>query len=109
MKVKSNLKNLKRLKTYPDKFIEAMNEEGKEVFDKSQELVPVETGELKNSGYYTKMNKENRLCIVGYSAPYAAKIHEGTVAGNNAGFKFLTRAADATKPGRARRIKQKLQ
>jgi len=46
---------------------------------------------------------------VGYSAPHAAKIHEGTVAGNNAGFKFLTRAADATKPGRARRIKQKLQ
>jgi len=106
MKVKSNLKNLKRLKTYPDKFIEAMNEEGKEVFDKSQELVPVKTGELKDSGYFIKMNKNNKLCIVGYSAPHAAKVHE--IAGS-AGFKFLTRAADATKPGRARRIKQKLQ
>ena len=47
---------------------------GKEVFDTSQERVPVVTGQLKGSGTFEKTTKGFTII---YAAPYAEAVHDG--------------------------------
>lgn len=53
---------------------QAVNEFMQRVFEESQQLVPVDTGNLKDSGRIETRGDE--VSIV-YDAPYAAVIHEG--------------------------------
>jgi len=58
---------------------DALNEYAQNVFDASQELVPVDTGFLQDSGYIvTQDNPFGDLSSIeiGYDAPYALYIHE---------------------------------
>ncbi len=54
--------------------LEAIREKAKEAFDKSQNVVPVKTGNLKRSG--TCKEIENGSNII-YSAEYASNIEHG--------------------------------
>ena len=47
---------------------------GKMVFDRSQELVPVKTGRLKESGSYTFTGES---ATINYNTPYAHRINFG--------------------------------
>jgi hypothetical protein len=53
---------------------EAVNSFMQRVFEDSQQLVPKETGSLKESGRIEAYGDEVRIV---YDAPYAAVIHEG--------------------------------
>lgn len=58
---------------------DALNEYGKNVYDASQELVPVDTGFLQESGYLDVQSNANGdlpTIQIGYTAPYALYIHE---------------------------------
>lgn len=74
---------IKKLKRVPDKLrdatADAMSEINKKIFDESQDIVPVQTGNLKRSGDYDKDAKisHNNISIrVWYSADYAYAVHE---------------------------------
>lgn len=76
----------KRLKQQLDKvgvFAEAgLMEVGKRIYDRSQTLVPVDTGKLKKSGYVEKRKTDDgsKMVAVGYAKdndpPYAVYVHE---------------------------------
>lgn len=45
-----------------------------QVFQMSQQQVPVDNGVLRESGY---MDIESKVMVIGYTAPYAAAVHYG--------------------------------
>jgi hypothetical protein len=55
----------------------AMLTAGYRLMKYSQELVPIETGNLSNSGFVTSVVSSGRtIVLVGYSADYAPYVHE---------------------------------
>ena len=54
----------------------ALNEMANLVLEKSDEIIPVDTGNLKNSKYSRIYNNNNSV-EVGYTAEYAKAVHEG--------------------------------
>lgn len=49
----------------------------RDIYDASQELVPVKSGRLKNSGFVEITETAiGTQATVGYRAPYAAEVHE---------------------------------
>lgn len=66
---------------------EAAEEVAKVVLEKSQETVPVKTGELRDSGH---TETEELEAFVVYDAPHSAIVHENP---NSRGYKFLEYAA----------------
>lgn len=71
--------------------MEGLLEAGFKVLKVAQERTPVDTGNLKNSGY---VRKEGKLgVIVGFSAAYAIYVHENLEAHHDTGqAKFLESA-----------------
>lgn len=67
------------------------------VLELSQQLVPVDTGELHNSGY---VERRGNGVEVGYSADHAIYVHEDMSAHhpNGGQAKFLEAAADQLQP-----------
>ena len=58
-------------------FENSLYDAGEELLEESQARVPVEFGELKRSGYARAVgNGFNTTVYVGYTAPYAAYVHE---------------------------------
>lgn len=67
------------------------------VLEESQRLVPVRTGELRDSGYLCVNVTDDRVDVtVGHSAPHAASVHENP---DGRGFKYLE-APWLERPGR---------
>ena len=54
--------------------VTTMRKLGKDIFDRSQQLVPVATGKLKRSGSYTVLQDGSRIA---YDAPYAVGVESG--------------------------------
>ncbi len=80
-----------------------MKEIGQRIFDRSQELVPVDTGALKNSGYVeTETIPDGFEVRIGYAKgddpPYANFVHEDLTKHHDAPTqaKFLEQAGDKT-------------
>lgn len=72
---------LAKAKNVPQAAARALYEEGQVIFNKSQELVPVETGALAGSGRVTlpSVNASSVEVEIGYggaAAPYAIYVHE---------------------------------
>lgn len=55
--------------------LEAIREKAKEAFDKSQNVVPVKTGNLKRSGEYKEIDDGGQIL---YAVEYASVIERGT-------------------------------
>lgn len=74
------LAEIKRMeKRFPEALAAAMFEEAVEIFNASQEEVPVDTGALRRSGVVLlrKMGKVFTV-VIGYGTAYALRIHEDT-------------------------------
>ena len=59
------------------------------LYDKSQELVPVDKGDLKRSGYYRNIGKRSgmgAIYAIGYTSDYAVWVHEDTRAAHGKAF-----------------------
>ena len=59
----------------------ALQETGDHLLSMSQEIVPVDTGELKDGGFCrvdSGTGGFNTVVVVGYVAPYAVYVHEVT-------------------------------
>lgn len=82
--------------------------EARRIFKRSQELVPVVSGDLKRSGGiegpYTF--KEGVHVLIDYGMGYALYVHEGTQ--HFEGRKFLERALNEAEAGMAGRLAQDL-
>ena len=69
------------------------------LLEKSQELVPTESGDLKKSGYFKNIGKRSGMGAVyaiGYTATYAMWVHEDTTAAHGRMFN-LKHAAEIAK------------
>jgi hypothetical protein len=80
--------------------------EARRVFERYR-LVPVRTGALKASGYITPVEVQGEIATVevGYSAPYAAAVHEDLEAQHPTGqAKFLEQPVNEAIPELPERI-----
>lgn len=77
---KELLASLRRLeRVAPFALAAAMFEEGVEIFNESQEQVPVDSGRLRASGLVALRDFTTTLAVViGYGTAYALRIHEDT-------------------------------
>jgi hypothetical protein len=92
------------------KKILALNEMANLVLEKSDEIIPVDTGNLKGSKYSRIYNNNNSV-EVGYTAEYAKKVHENDKAKfkkPNAESRFLEKAINNTQQERLAIIKKRL-
>lgn len=64
----------------------ALEEVARAIYEKSQEYVPVQTGNLRDSGSYTV---KDARAVITYDADYALQVHENL---NSRGAKYLERA-----------------
>jgi hypothetical protein len=118
-----NLRALER-GTWPA-VVDALNVEAGQILKESQEFfVPIVTGRLRDSGYVTPARKGHHGNLakvnIGYSAVYAAAVHENPRAGkthgispkgkyyktwaSTGGYKFLTRPLQQALPGMGGRL-----
>lgn len=77
---------------------EGANDTAEQIYEKSQELVPVVTGELKSSG-----SVQNGK--VKYTAGHAAGVHERP---SSRGYKFLESAAKVVAPQAEKTVEQNI-
>src|SRR5688500_18662562 len=97
-------KVLAQLRRYGDGVREGATEgveaEGRAIFERSQELVPVDTGALKASGRVTVERAGDRtIASVSYTAGHAVPIHERLdLAHRVGGPKYLEQAANEIQP-----------
>lgn len=82
------LRELDRVtKTVTADALEGTTEAGGQILEIAQQNCPVKTGRLRNSGYVHVLGYEVEI---GFSADYAATVHEDTSAGHDTGeAKFL--------------------
>jgi hypothetical protein len=75
-------RELRRLeRKYPEALAAAMFEEGVEIFNESQDQVPVDTGALRRSGIiFLRREGMGYGVVIGYGTEYALPVHENTKA-----------------------------
>lgn len=81
--------------------VRGLRKGSKFLYDKSQELVPVEQGDLKKSGYFKSVGKRSGMggvYAIGYTSSYAAMVHEITTAAHGRAFniKYASEIAAAS-------------
>lgn len=108
-------KRLDRIaKLYADELTAAMEENAKELYDDSQEIVPVRTGELRKSGRVEKIERKTYAkYLVTYSAEHGLWVHEMDEDTTNwttpgTGSKFLEKPMRRKKHSFRRRIRKRL-
>jgi len=75
--VKARLMSLER--DFPNATAAALYQEGGEIFNLSQEQVPVDNGDLRQSGVLKVVRRgDGFVVLIGYGAAYALRIHEAT-------------------------------
>lgn len=69
----------KKFKQYPNAAVAAVYQEAIEIFNESQEQVPVDTGNLRQSGMVFVLEQGADVNVmISYAAKYALAIHERT-------------------------------
>lgn len=94
---------------------QAMNEEGQLIFDESQELVPVEFGDLQRSGSLSLAKQvgnalEVEITYGGFGAEYALYVHEDPDARHDEGksYNYLGGPMEKAAPGYFDRVNERM-